>query len=295
VNPRLGVVVLPEHRWPRAREIWTALERSGVRHAWTFDHYSWRTLHDAPWYDSVTTLAAIAAVTRTIRIGTLVSTPNFRHPALLAKQAMTLDEISGGRFLLGLGAGAPGPDARLLGSDDLPPRARAARFGEFVELVDALLRNRETTYRGRYFDAVGAPVVPGCVQRPRVPFAIAASGPRGLALTARYAETWVTIGDTARPGATPEAVAFGVLEKQLHALEAACAQAGRDVAELGKLVNVSRIVADPYGSPERFLDVLGRCAALGFTDVVVNHPRADEPFRGGVAEFERALAAADAS
>ncbi|NLU81016.1 LLM class flavin-dependent oxidoreductase [Micromonospora sp. HNM0581] len=116
-------------------------------------------------------------------------------------------------------------------------------------------------------------MVPGCVQRPRVPFALAASGPRGFRLAARFAETWVTIGDAGRPGERSEADGWEMLRRQVGQLTAACEQAGRDPKRIGRLVNVSRAMPDPYGSVERFVDVVGRCHELGFTDVVVNHPR----------------------
>ncbi|WP_216651215.1 LLM class flavin-dependent oxidoreductase [Actinomadura litoris] len=290
-RPRIGAVVLPEYGWAETRRIWTGLEEMGLDHAWTFDHHSWRTLRERPWYDAVATLSAVAAVTGRMRLGTLVSSPNFRHPAVLAKQVMTLDEVSGGRFVLGLGAGASGADAALLGRAAASPRERADRFAEFVELSDMLLREPSATYRGAHFAAVDARMVPGCVQRPRVPFAIAAAGPRGLLLAARHADLWVTIGDPGRPGGQAEEEAWRLLRRQLTSLEGACERAGRDPASLGRLVNVSRVVDAPYASPERFAEVVGRCRDLGFTDVVVNHPRSEGVFAGDRTDFERAVLA----
>ncbi|WP_147397414.1 LLM class flavin-dependent oxidoreductase [Amycolatopsis panacis] len=288
-NVRLGAVVLPEYEWTRARQIWTGLERLGIDHAWMFDHHSWRTLSDRTWYDSLTVLTAVAGITDRIRIGTMVATPNFRHPVVLAKQVMTLDEISGGRFVFGVGAGAAGPDALLLGGTELPGQDRANRFAEFVELSDLLLRNQVTDYAGRHFTAVGARMIPGCVQRPRVPFAIAASGPRGLAVVARHADVWVTIGDARQPGARREADSWRLLGEQMRRLEHACERVGRDAREMRKLVNVSRIVSGPYETVERFTDVVSRCRELGFTDVVVNYPRSDGVFSGTEAAFENAM------
>lgn len=290
--PRIGAVVLPEYEWPQARAIWSGLEDLGLHHAWAFDHHSWRTLRDEPWYDSLSVLTAVAAVTDRIRLGSLVSSPHFRHPAVLAKQVMTIDQISGGRFVFGIGAGAPGADARLLGGPDLTPARRADRFSEFVELSDVLLRERRTTYRGEYFDAVDARMVPGCVQQPRVPFAIAAAGPRGLGLAARYGQWWVTIGDAQQPGGRTEAEGWKLLARQMSRLTEACEKAERTVSDIGRLVNVSRVVESPYASPERFVDVVGQCRDLGFTDVVVNHPRPEGVFSGSRTAFERAAVAA---
>lgn len=285
----IGAIVLPEHGWERTRAVWRGLEELGLDHAWTYDHLSWRTLRDAPWYDTFTVLAAVAAQTSRIRLGTLVTSPNFREPVLLAKEVMTLDEISGGRFTLGIGAGATGADDTALGRPPLAPRERADRFAEFVSLTDLLLRQKATDFAGRYYTAVDARMVPGCVQRPRVPFALAASGPRGMRLAARYAACWVTIGDTAEPGGQDEAVAFALLRRQSAMLDAACEQEGRDPASLGRMVNLSRVVAEPCGTPERFADLVGRCEQLGFTDVVVNMPRPSGVFAGDPRGFEKAV------
>ncbi|GHH43368.1 LLM class flavin-dependent oxidoreductase [Lentzea cavernae] len=286
---RVGAIVLPEHGWARTRETWRRLEEMGLDHAWTFDHHSWRDLRDSPWYDAISTLTAVAATTGTIRIGTMVSTPNFRHPAVLAKQVMTLDEISGGRFVLGIGAGALGADSGLLGGPELSPATRADRFAEFVELSDRLLRSPATTFSGSFYEVVDARMVPGCVQRPRVPFAIAATGARGLDLVATHARTWVTIGDARRPGERTDTESRQVLRRQLSLLAEACEKRNRELGSVGKLVNLSRAFEAPFASPARFADLLGTCAELGFTDVVVNHPRPSGVFAGDVTAFERAV------
>jgi len=288
---RVGVVVLPEVAGPAAARIWTRVEQLGVEHAWTFDHLSWRRSDGGPWFDAFTVLAAAAAATGRMTLGTLVCTPNFRHPVTTATQAMSLDHVSGGRFVLGLGAGAAGPDLGALGGPTLSAIERADRFGEFVTVLDTLLRQPKTTLRGRYFTAVDVPMVPGCVQRPRVPFAVAASGRRGLRLAAAHAETWVTIGNPHAPGAESEAAAFGTLRTQLERLAQACAEVGRDPDDLRKLVHLGRIAAEPCASPDRFADLVGACGELGFTDVVVDHPRPAGVRADEFDRFERAVGA----
>lgn len=286
-TPRLGVVVLPEYSWARTRDVWQAAEEMGFEHGWTFDHLSWRSLRGRPWFDSLTSLTAVAAVTSRLRLGTLVASPNFRHPVPTAQQVMTLDEISGGRFVFGIGAGAAGTDEAAVGAP--APVRRAGRFEEFVVLSDLLLRQRRTSFHGRHYDVVEADMVPGCVQRPRVPFAIAAGGPRGMRLAARYAQTWVTIGDAQRPGERPERDTWEILADQVRRLDDACAAEGRSPGDLGRLVNVSRLVAEPYSSPQRLGEVVDRCATLGFTDVVVNHPRESGVFAGDEDGFRVAV------
>src|SRR3954471_19509210 len=172
---RLGVVVLPEERWADARQQWQQLDTWGFHSAWTYDHLAWRSLADGTWFATVPVLAAAALVTSTIRLGTFVASPNFRHPAPFAKELMTLDDLSGGRFQLGVGAGGDGCDATVLGEPARPAGRRVSRFAEFVELLDALLTQATTTYAGEWYRAVEARTVPGCVQQPRLPFVVAAN------------------------------------------------------------------------------------------------------------------------
>ena len=108
---KFSVVILPEHPWDQAVSIWQRAERLGFEQAWTYDHLAWRTLADGPWYAAMPTLTAAALATTTMRIGTLVASPNFRHPVPFAKELVTLDDISGRRLTLGLGAGGIGFDA----------------------------------------------------------------------------------------------------------------------------------------------------------------------------------------
>ena len=148
---RLGVVLLPERRWPDDR--WARAEALGFDHAWTYDHLTWRDLRDGPWFAAVPTLAAAALTTSTIRLGTLVASPNFRHPVPFAKELMTLDDLSGGRLTLGIGSGGTGWDATALGQEPWTVRERIGRFEEFVELADRVLSQAATSYEGRWYSA----------------------------------------------------------------------------------------------------------------------------------------------
>src|SRR5687767_3593981 len=105
--------MLPTDPWPdtvaRARH----LDELGFDHLWTYDHLSWRRYRDRPWHATMPWLTGVAAATARIRVGTLVSSPNIRHPVMLAKDAMTIDHISNGRLTIGIGAGGPGFDATV--------------------------------------------------------------------------------------------------------------------------------------------------------------------------------------
>lgn len=261
------MLILPEDRWLVTRERWLASEALGFDHAWTYDHLTWRSFRDATWFGAVPTLAAVAEATTRIRIGTLVASPNFRHPVPFAKELMTLDDISGGRMTLGIGAGGEGFDAEALGGEAWAPRERIERMREFVEMLDRLLVEPATSYAGRFYEAHEARAVPGCVQQPRLPFAIAADGPGAMRIVARHAKTWVTVDSR---GADPA---------QVDRIEQTCVDAGRDPSTLERLVLLG-FRDRPLESIEACRDALGRYAELGFTDVVVHWPRDTEPFRG---------------
>jgi len=276
---RHGIIILPEKRWPDAAQQWRRADEAGFDHAWTFDHLTWRWLHESTWFSAIPTLAAAAAVTSRIRLGTLVASPNLHHPVKLAKDMMTLDHVSGGRLICGLGAGADGFDTEVFGAGPMRPGERAGRFAEFVELMDLLLRQEETSFRGRYYRAVAARMHPGCVQRPRVSFAIAAGGPRGMRLAARYASMWVTTGlpGNFRPGRFDQMA--GPMKDQLDRLDEACADEGRDPATLDRMVVSGIQLGGALASPESFVEASGFFAGLGFTDLAVVWPRPDFPFQ----------------
>jgi alkanesulfonate monooxygenase SsuD/methylene tetrahydromethanopterin reductase-like flavin-dependent oxidoreductase (luciferase family) len=273
---RFGVVCLPTDPWLRWRRRAEHLEVLGYDHLWTYDHLSWRHYVDGPWHASLPLLTATAAVTSRIRLGTLVSSPNFRHPVTLAKDAMTLDEISAGRLTLGIGSGGTGFDARTLGGEPWPPAERGERFAEFVELLDRLLREPSTTWSGRYYAAHEARMIPGSVQRPRVPLAVAAAGPRALALAARYGDAWVTFGDPKAAEPTPEHTARAVRE-QLARLADECERIGRDPAEIDRILLAGNTPERPLSSVDAFGEFATRYRELGITDLVVHHPRHDDP------------------
>ena len=152
---RVGIIILPDQPWAVARERWRRAEEYGFHTAWTYDHLGWRDLVDGPWFDAVPTLTAAATVTGRIRLGTMVASANFRHPVTFAREVTALDDVSGGRLVLGLGAGGAGFDELVLGAAALTPRQRADRFGEFATLLDLLLREDRVTWEGTWSRRTG--------------------------------------------------------------------------------------------------------------------------------------------
>ncbi|MET8172532.1 LLM class flavin-dependent oxidoreductase [Streptomyces clavifer] len=288
---RLSTVILPIRRWhDGGRDLWVRAEELGFHAAYTYDHLAWRTFRDGPWFGAVPTLTAAAAATERLRLGTLVTSPNFRHPVTLAKDLITLDDVSDGRITLGIGAGGNGFDATTLRrSDEEPwtPRERADHFDEFVPLLDRLLREPSVTHEGRLYAADGARNIPGCVQRPRLPFAVAATGPRGLKLAARYGQAWVTTGDPklSETGTAEQSVA--AVRGQISRLGAAGEAVGRDVSGLDKILLTGFTPGRPLRSFDAFVDFAGTHFELGFTEIVVHWPVPDSDFAMDDKVFER--------
>jgi alkanesulfonate monooxygenase SsuD/methylene tetrahydromethanopterin reductase-like flavin-dependent oxidoreductase (luciferase family) len=284
---RFGVLLLPEFRWPTARALWRRVEELGFDHAWTYDHLAWRSLRDSTWFGAVPFLAAGAVVTERIRLGTLVASPNFRHPVPFARELVTLDDLSNGRLTLGIGAGADGWDAVVLGQDPWSRVERADRFAEFLDLLDRLLRQPETTFEGRFYAAVEARTYPGCVQRPRVPFAVAATGSRGIRLAVTYGGTWVTTGDLGPEGDLLDGRRGArVVAEQMARLDEACVAAGRDPTSIERLVLTGPRLDPGLSSLDAFDETAGRYAEAGVTDLVVHWPRPEQPYAGDRATFE---------
>jgi alkanesulfonate monooxygenase SsuD/methylene tetrahydromethanopterin reductase-like flavin-dependent oxidoreductase (luciferase family) len=279
---RIGVVVLPQLRWPEAAARWRAVEDMGFDHGWTYDHLSWQNLSDEPWFATVPTLTAAATVTARIRLGTFVASPNFRHPVPFAKELMTVDDISGGRLILGVGSGGDGWDADVLGQPRPTPGQRIERLEHFVTMLDALLTEPETSRTEGEYDAVLARMHPGPVQQPRPPFVIAANGPRAVRLAVRLAhrpgDGWVTTGVT--PAEDGDEAWWAGLTETVARVDDALAAAGREPSTLDRYLSLDSGATYSLSSVETFRDAVGRAKQLGFTDVMVHWPRSSKRYVG---------------
>ncbi|WP_253768018.1 LLM class flavin-dependent oxidoreductase [Goodfellowiella coeruleoviolacea] len=284
---RIGIVILPEHRWWVAEPKWRAADEYGFDHAWTYDHLGWRSLVDGPWFAAVPTLTAAAMVTSRIRLGTWVASPTFRHPVPFARELLTVDDVSDGRFTLGIGAGGlAGYDTTVLGGQPWSLGERSARFAEFVELLDQLLVAERTTWQGRYYAADQARSAPGCVQRPRIPFVVAANGPRTMRTAARFGQGWVTTGSG---GETVDEWWRGVAELA-ERFTSALVDQGRDPSTVDRYLNLDSAPVYSLSSVDCFRDAVGRAAELGFTDVVAHWPRGDGFYAGSETVLEQVAA-----
>ncbi len=148
---RVGLCTDQNMPYETTVERWRLFEELGFDSVWLCDHFIQPSRPRGPYFEGWTLLAALATCTSRIRIGVLVSSNTFRHPALLAKQAVTVDHVSGGRLELGIGAGWYVPEHRAFGIEFPEPFELVGRFGEAVEVIDLLLRQEITTYTGRYY------------------------------------------------------------------------------------------------------------------------------------------------
>lgn len=278
----LHVVLWPIHDWPDMAATWCRAEELGFAGGWVYDHLAWRG--HTPWDDAYASLAAAAAVTSRIRLGTLVTTPNFRTPIPTASAIRTIDRISGGRLTLGIGAGGNThtSDGDVL-DHDWTPRQRADRFEEWVTQLDALLTGEDVSASGEYWSAREVTIAPGLVQQ-RPPFWIAGNGPRGMRLAARLGDGWV-----ANPGEDSPAE---TTRQHLEQLQQICAEAGRDFAAMPKLL-LTGFTDEPWlASEASYDDLAGRYAELGITDVAIHWPRPGSEWDADQATFEAIAARA---
>jgi alkanesulfonate monooxygenase SsuD/methylene tetrahydromethanopterin reductase-like flavin-dependent oxidoreductase (luciferase family) len=278
---RLGILILPDTTWATNVGKWRAVEQLGFDAAWTYDHVWWRGLREHAWFAAMPVLAAAAAVTERIRNGLMVASPNFRHPVMVAKEAIAIDDISAGRFVLGVGSGAPhAGDAEVLGGDPLSAAERADRFREFVELTDQLLDNPVVSWTGRHYRAQEARMIPGSVQEPRLPLAVAASGRAGLDLAARHGDAWITAGPANWLGGYTPQQCLATVADQLVELEQACDRAGRDFRALERIMIATPMCGDPLASAKSCLRIAEQYAEIGMSHLVIHWPRDSGVYAG---------------
>ncbi|MBW4029660.1 MAG: LLM class flavin-dependent oxidoreductase [Acidobacteria bacterium] len=281
---QLSVVILPCARWPEARAQWIAADEWGLHAGYTYDHLSWRSFRDAAWFSMVPTLTAAATMTSTLRLGPLVTSANFRHPLVLAKDLIAIDDISLGRLNVGIGAGGTGFDATTLGHEPWSRAERHERFVEFATAVERLLREPSSTLNGRYYPVVDSRQIPGPRQLPRPPIFLSALGPKSMELTAEMADGWVSFADASRSSDTST---YEVMAAQVASMNSALARRERDPGSLHRVLLHFEGDETPLHSYEAFLDWAGRYRELGFDEVVIHWPVPDSPFAADQSLFER--------
>jgi alkanesulfonate monooxygenase SsuD/methylene tetrahydromethanopterin reductase-like flavin-dependent oxidoreductase (luciferase family) len=256
-------------RWTEIRDLAIGAERIGFDTVWTVDELLWRSNGGAAqgWWECVAMTGAVAAATSRVKVGTWVLSALHRNPAITAKAVETLDEVSGGRFVLGLGSGHAGRQAHAFG---LPEDHVVGRFEEAVEIIVPLLRQGRADFEGTFHaarDLEHRPVGP----RPgRIPIMMGAKGPKMLQLAVRHADIWSWYVEE-----RSDLTEFG---PRLAALLAACDTAGRDPATIGRSAGIvveptpvtgaADVLGVPIrGASEEIADALRSFGAAGFTQL----------------------------
>ena len=258
-------------RWHNIRDLAVRAEHLGFDVVWTSDELLWRPTGPEPlgWWEGVAMTAAVAAATSRIKVGTWILSALHRNPGITAKAVETIDEISGGRFVFGLGAGHAGPQAHAFG---LPEDHVIGRFEEAIQIIMPLLRQGRASLEGTFHAARDLEQRPVGPRPGGIPIMIGAKGPRMLRLAALHADIWSWFVE--------ERSDVAEFVPKLAALEAACVDVGRDPATIGRSAGV---VIEPThvggseaefgnpirGSAEAIADTMRSFATAGFTNLEV--------------------------
>ena len=262
VEPRDPLHGLAQLRW---------YEDSLLDTAWVGDTLGdWRA-PETPLLDAWPALGAYAHATSRIELGVLISNVSWRRPVELARFTMSVDQLSAGRFVLGLGCG-PLDDQAMAGHDVLTmaPGERVNRLQESITVLDRLLRGDQTAFHGTFTSYTQAAMAPGCVQRPRVPIVVAGNGPRVVRLAGRTADTWNTYLDTDDVSEFVERS-----KRRIGALETAAVQQGRDPATIRRSVLALDDVFDAWREPGAISRFIATFSELGFTEFAFYPPGDD--------------------
>ena len=230
---RFGIQTPQQHTsWQDMLSLWQEIDTLGFDTAWVFDHFL-PIFSDptGPCLEGWTALAALAMATKNVRLGVMVTGNTYRQPAVLAKMATTIDIISGGRLILGIGAGWFELEHREYGMPFPRVAERLARLDESLEVIKRLWTEERTTFSGRYYQLNEAVCNPKPVQRPHPPILVGAGGEQvALGIVARHAQMWNTFG-------TPD-----VFRHKIARLAAHCQQIGRDPTTIEKSVLLSALL-----------------------------------------------------
>jgi F420-dependent oxidoreductase-like protein len=257
---QIGIATPQTEAWGALADKWRRLEALGFDSAWVYDHFmaAGGGSVDDTYLEGWTALAGLAAVTSRLQLGVLVSGNTYRSPALLAKQAVTVDQISGGRLVLGLGAGWHEPEHRAFGFPFPPPGERVERFREALTVIKLLFTAERPSFAGRYYSLDQAPFLPRPVRSNGIPILIGTRGQRMLKTVARQADIWNMVGG-------PAAVA-----KSRTVFLDACQAVGRDPASLRWSVAAwpNSVGFNPLASPAAFVELVGHYRQLGISEVI---------------------------
>lgn len=294
-KPEIGIY-LPQMGFTYEEILHRALrcEELGIDSLWLYDHLYAPGAPDYPSLEAWTLATALLSRTEHIRVGHMVLCNQFRHPAVLAKMATTLDQISGGRLQFGIGSGSIEDEHNRIGLGWGTSRERSARLGETLEILHQAFADERIDFTGEHFTVHDMPIKPGPAQQPRPPVVVGGVGEKyTLPLVARYADVW-----------NVPTYALGELERKLSVLRAICDEVGRDPSTIvlsveavmglapddATLPAVRQLAEKRFGipafgltegglvgTPPVIVDRLGELRELGFGQIVLfTHDRGSD-------------------
>lgn len=255
---QLSVKLAPTFDYDTLEQFWRAADALGFPAVWNYDHFYGLVDPTTPTLEGWTTLAAMAVVIRRARVGCLVSGVTYRNPAVLAKMAMTVDHISGGRMDFGIGAGWHEAEHRGYGIVFPGPGERVAMVDEALTAIRRLWTEDSVDLAGRFYTLDGARCEPKPVQRPHPPIVVGAVQPKMLRVAARHADEWNM------PGTEPQEWAMVGSR-----LDDACAELGRDPSAIRRSVQLFVHPGQPKQARAQ-LDTIAEYASLGCEHVVLS-------------------------
>ncbi|MCS7001508.1 MAG: LLM class F420-dependent oxidoreductase [Dehalococcoidia bacterium] len=247
-EPRFGIATGPQYvEWSTLKDYWQAADDLGFQTAFTFDHFmpiNPGGKKGANWVEDTclegwTTLTALGALTKQIRVGCLVTGVTYRHPAVLANMAATVDHIVNGRLEFGIGAAWYELEHKQYGIEFPPAGERIRRLDEALEVCRRLWTERRATFHGRYYSLTDALCEPKPIQKPYPPILVGGSGPKLLRVVAKHADIWHSFGT------------IDTFTQKLDILRAHCAELGRDYDAIEKSTIKLLIMADTAAELER--------------------------------------------
>jgi F420-dependent oxidoreductase-like protein len=272
----LGIKLSPQNcTIEELRAVWRIADDAGFDHLWAFDHFNpIVTGLEGDVYEGMTLLAAMAEATSRVRIGLMVTGNTYRHPAVLAKMATTIDHLSGGRLEFGLGASGVEVEHAMLGIPFAPPGERVRRLGEALTVCRKLWTEERPSFDGRYYTLTDAVSNPKPLQRPHPPIWVGGGGEKvTLRIVAEHADVWNVVGsveEVARKGSV---------------LDQHCAEIGRDPATIRR----SALARFEPSDPVAFVDLLHSYGEAGFADNVINLPLEGDFVKAAEVAAERVL------
>ena len=276
---KIGIITIQNAPWKELVERWKFIDRTEFDSLWVADHFTHWNEKEMTIFECWTTLTGMACETSKVRIGTAVTNVRWRNPAWFAKQVLAVDHISNGRLDLGLGASGAGVgECAMTGHEVWSAKKRVEHFKEYVDIVDQLLRNPITSYKGKYYNLDGTIVLPDTIQKPRPPIYIGARGPKMLKITAQFADAWNTLQGIENLEETAERI-----EERNKLLDDYCKEIGRDPSTLRRTLGIYENEAmhkigpmKLYKNPEILEEIVKMSVEQGITEIYIPYPFKEE-------------------